>query len=169
MPTSLNNFYHIFTLTIALFSAPLSLTAKESETPVDLKTEIKEYISHHLKDAYDFSLFSYSNDQGKHIYVGIPLPVILWDNGFHFFSSTKLNHGQDVVSSGDYYYKLEHSKIYRTDAAGTIDYDKSHHPTNLIPLDFSITKAVVSMLLIAFLMFFLFNIWEIFLYPKTLS
>ena len=157
MPTSLNNFYHIFTLTIALFSAPLSLTAKESETPVDLKTEIKEYISHHLKDAYDFSLFSYSDDQGKHIYVGIPLPVILWDNGFHFFSSTKLNHGQDVVPSGDYYYKLEHSKIYRTDAAGTIDYDKSHHPTNLIPLDFSITKAVVSMLLIAFLMFFLFK------------
>ena len=157
MPTTLNKFYSVFLFTIALFSAPYTLEAKESEASGDLKTEIKEYISHHLQDAYDFSLFSYTNDSGEHVYIGIPLPVILWDNGLHVFSSSKLHHGEDVVQSGDYFYKLDHSKIYRTDAAGTINYDESHHTTNVAPLDFSITKGVTSMLLIAILMFFLFK------------
>ena len=31
----------------------------------DKKTEIKEYIQHHLKDSYDFSLFSYTTDSGE--------------------------------------------------------------------------------------------------------
>ena len=157
MPTTLNKIYSIFLLFIALFSAPYSLAAKESEVSGDLKAEIKEYISHHLQDAYDFSLFSYTNEAGKHVYIGIPLPVILWDNGLHVFSSSKLHHGEDVVQSGEYYYKLDYSKIYRTDAAGTINYDESLHATNIAPLDFSITKGVASMLLIAFLMFYIFR------------
>ena len=157
MPTTLNKFYSVFLFTIALFSAPYTLEAKESEASGDLKTEIKEYISHHLQDAYDFSLFSYTNDSGEHVYIGIPLPVILWDNGLHVFSSSKLHHGEDVVQSGDYFYKLDHSKIYRTDAAGTINYDESHHATNVAPLDFSITKNVFVILVMAIFMFFLFS------------
>ena len=90
MPTTLNKFYSVFLFTIALFSAPYTLEAKESEASGDLKTEIKEYISHHLQDAYDFSLFSYTNDSGEHVYIGIPLPVILWDNGLHVFSSSAI-------------------------------------------------------------------------------
>ena len=69
MPTTLNKFYSVFLFTIALFSAPYTLEAKESEASGDLKTEIKEYISHHLQDAYDFSLFSYTNDSGEHVYI----------------------------------------------------------------------------------------------------
>lgn len=157
MPSALNKFILFSVLLAALFSAPHNLYAKDSETPKDLKTEIKEYISHHLEDAYDFSLFSYTNDQGKHVYIGIPLPVILWDEGLQIFSSTKLHHGEEVAHVGSNYYKLEHGKIYKTDEAGTINYDESHHATNIAPLDLSITKGVVSMLLIAFLMFWLFR------------
>src|SRR5690606_41194539 len=40
------------------------------------------------------------------------------------------------------YYKYYHGKIYKTDAAGTINYDENHHPTNEKPLDFSLTKNV---------------------------
>ena len=44
---------------------------KENHTGgADLKTEIKEYIQHHLQDSYDFSLYSYTDEQGKHVYVG---------------------------------------------------------------------------------------------------
>lgn len=44
-------------LLFALFLTPFFVQAKDSESSGDLKTEIKEYISHHLEDAYDFSLF----------------------------------------------------------------------------------------------------------------
>tara|TARA_B110000285_G_C15126759_1_gene620740 strand:- start:73 stop:1125 length:1053 start_codon:yes stop_codon:yes gene_type:complete len=140
-----------------LFFTTNSLQAKEAHASGDLKTEIKQYISHHLQDAYDFSLFSYTNKSGKHIYIGIPLPVILWDEELHVFSSSKLHHGEDVVASGNKYFKLDHGKIYRTDFSGAITYDESQHATNVAPLDLSITKGVTSMILIAVLMFFLFR------------
>ena len=73
----------------AFFLTSLSLLAKETQSGKDLKTEIKDYISHHLEDAHDFSLFSYTNNLGKHVYVGIPLPVILWDEGLKIFSPSK--------------------------------------------------------------------------------
>jgi len=157
MPTAFNKFILFSALWAAVFSAPHALHAKESETPKDLKTEIKEYISHHLEDAYDFSLFSYTNAQGEHVYISIPLPVVIWDEGLQIFSSTKLHHGEEVAQVGTHYYKLEHGKIYKTDADGTINYDKTHHVTNSAPLDLSITKGVVSMLFIALLMFWIFR------------
>ena len=146
-----------FALIALSFFVPSTLRAEEKEQSKDLKTEIKEYIAHHLEDAYDFSLFSYTNSEGKHIYISIPLPVILWDNGLQVFSSTKLYHGEETAHVGENYYKLEHGKIYKTDAAGTINFDTSHHVTNKAPLDLSITKGVVSMLFIAGLMFWIFQ------------
>ena len=56
----------------------------------DLKTEIKEFINHHLQDSYDFHLFSYKDDAEVEHHIGFPLPVILWDNGLQLFSSSKL-------------------------------------------------------------------------------
>ena len=97
------------------------------------------------------------NTSDKKVYVGIPLPVIIWDNGLRIFSSTKLNHGKSVAQSGNNFYKLYHSKIYKTDADGTINYDESHHPVNVKPLDFSITKNVVSILFTALIMLLLFK------------
>ena len=144
-------------LFLALFFAPFFLQANDSKPSGDLKTEIKEYISHHLEDAYDFSLFSYTNASGEHIYIGIPLPVILWDDGLQIFSSSKLHHGEHVAQVGTNYYKLDHGKIYKTDAEGTINYNETQHATNVAPIDLSITKGVASMLLIAILMFYLFS------------
>lgn len=123
----------------------------------DIKTEISEYIQHHLKDAHDFSLFSYTDDQNTTHHVGFPLPVILWDDGLVVFSSSKFHHGETVASVGDSHYKLYHSKIYKTDREGTINYDADHHPTNVKPLDFSVTKSVMMILITGFLMFLLFG------------
>ena len=123
----------------------------------DIKTEIEAYIQHHLKDAHDFSLFSYTDSQGEKHYVGLPLPVILWDDGLKVFSSSKFKHGETVAQVGEHHYRLYHSKIYKTDAAGTIHYDEAHHPTNVKPLDLSITKSVVMILITGLLMFWLFR------------
>ena len=140
-----------------LFASFTFANTKEDAKGGDLKSEIKEYIAHHLLDSYDFSLFSYTNDQGEHVYIGAPLPIILWDNGLKLFSSTKFHHGESVAEVDGNYYALYHNKIYKTDAEGTIVYDEAHHPTNVKPLDFSITKSVVSMMLVFALMFFLFK------------
>ncbi len=123
----------------------------------DLKTEIKEYIQHHLQDSHDFSLFSYTEENGEHKYVGFPLPVILWDEGLKVFSSSKFHHGETLAEVDGNYYKLYHSKIYKTDADGTITYDAEHHPTNVKPLDFSITKNVVMIIVTGLLMLWLFS------------
>lgn len=123
----------------------------------DIKTEIDEYIKHHLKDSHDFSLFSYTDDQGVKHHIAVPLPVILWDNGLVVFSSSKFHHGETLASAGGNHYKLYHSKIYKTDSEGTIFYDEEHHPTNEKPLDFSMTKSVIMMILTGLLMFLLFS------------
>lgn len=143
--------------TASVFANSSKEPSESGSKPTSKKEEIKAYIQHHLEDAYDFSLFSYTTEDGKHHYVGIPLPVILWDNGLQVFASSKLHHGESIAHVGDNYYTLYHNKIYKTDAEGTITYDESQHPTNLKPLDFSITKGVVSMLITCLLMFFLFR------------
>ncbi len=146
-------------LIFTLFFTTSNIFAKEAEKEQKeggegLKTEIKEFIDHHLQDSYDFTLFS-DKEANKHY--GFPLPVILWDNGLKVFSSSKFHHGETVAEVDGNYYKVYHSKIYKTDAEGTINYDEDHHATNVKPLDFSITKNVVSMILIGLLMFFMFR------------
>lgn len=119
-----------------------------------LAQEIDEYKNHHVLDSHDFTLFS-DKETGKHY--GFPLPVILWDNGLHVFSSSKFDHGHAVAESKGNYYVLGHDeKIYKTDASGTLTGD-AHHPTNAKPLDLSITKSVFSMLIVGLLMVWLFT------------
>ena len=136
-------------------SVASSHAGNEHHEPTDLKSKIKSFINHHVQDTHDFTLYS-DEKTGKH--VGFPLPVILWDNGLHFFSSSKFNHGESVAESNGNFYKINHhdGKIYKTDASGTIHEDAKGHPTNIQPIDFSITKSVFSIIIAAILMFLLF-------------
>lgn len=123
------------------------------------KKGIKAYIQHHLEDTHDFGLYSFTDEAGKKVHRGAPLPVILWDEGLKIFSSSKLHHGETLAEVDGNYYKLYHGKIYKTDALGTITYegDDHSHPSNVKPVDFSITKNVVFIFLVALLMFFMFT------------
>ena len=134
MPKKLHSKFLIFFL-LGLTSISAKETLKESASGDNLKAEIKEYILHHLQDNHDFNLLSYTNERGEKVHIGAPLPVILWDEGLKIFSSSKLHHGESVAHVGENFYKLDHGKIYKTDAAGTINYDDSHHATNIAPLD----------------------------------
>ncbi len=137
------------TTAVAHEAAPVA----EEETS-EIKEQIKEVIGHHVLDGHEFSLFA---DAAKREHYGFPLPIILWDNGVHFFSSSKFHHGEAVVESNGNYYVLYHNeKIYKTDAAGTITGDE-HHPTNAKPIDLSITKGVLTIMIVALLMFLLFT------------
>jgi F-type H+-transporting ATPase subunit a len=129
------------------------IAQEELAEPQDKKAKVDAYIQHHLQDSYDFTFFS-DEKEGKHY--GFSLPVILIDNGLKVFSSSKFHHGETIAEVDGNYYKLYHGKIYKTDALGTIEYDEAHHPTNVKPLDFSITKNVFSMLFTAILLLFMF-------------
>ena len=127
--------------------------SKESQDPkAEIRAQIDEVKNHHVLDAHSFSLFG---DAASGKEYGFPLPIILWDNGVHIFSSSKFDDGKAVAEDGGNYYVLHHEKIYKTDAAGTLTGEE--HPTNVKPLDFSITKGVFTMLVIALLMFLLFR------------
>jgi len=116
----------------------------------DVKKDIKETIKHHLQDSYSFEI-----THG----VGFPLPIILFDDGIHIFSSGKFHHGEQVVESKGNFYKLDthHGKIYKTDALGTINFDENHNISNIAPFDFSITKNVFVLLLMSSFIFFIFS------------
>jgi F-type H+-transporting ATPase subunit a len=132
-------------------------TAEAHAEPTDVKSKIKAFVKHHVLDSHDFTLYS-DDVEGTHF--GFSLPVILLDNGLQAFSSSKFEHGEAVAESNGNFYKLNHhdGKIYKTDASGTLTEDeKTGFVTNVRPVDFSITKSVVSILLAAFLMFFLFS------------
>ena len=125
--------------------------------PTDIKSKINAFKKHHVLDSHDMTFFS-DNEEGKHF--GFPLPIILWDNGVQFFSSSKFHHGESVAESNGNYYVLSHDngKIYKTDIAGTLTIDeKTGNLTNVRPLDFSITKNVMFILITSLLMFFLFT------------
>ena len=131
---------------------------KDPEKSGGIKEEIKEYITHHLKDSHSFGVASYTKENGEKVYIEIPLPVILYDNGFKFFMSSEFKHGKKVVSSNDNYYRMYYDKnrIYKTDREGTFIYDDTNKLINEKPIDFSITKNVVVMIFTAIFMLWLF-------------
>ncbi|RLD82371.1 MAG: ATP synthase F0 subunit A [Bacteroidetes bacterium] len=142
------------TLILLVFSFNANAQHEGTSKQADIKSKIKEDIQHHIQDSHDFTFYSNSKT-GKH--TGFPLPVILWDNGLQVFMSSKLHHGETVAESNGNYYKLYHNKIYKTDVAGTIEYDEHNHPDNIKPLDFSITKNVFMIIVTGLLMLWLFG------------
>jgi F-type H+-transporting ATPase subunit a len=142
------------TVTVKTAALEKEQSAASHEEPTDLKSKIEAYKNHHVLDAHDFTLFSDSN---KGEYYGFPLPIILWDKGLQVFSSSKFDHGKAVAESNGNYYRIGHDeKIYKTDSAGTLTGDE-HEPTNVRPLDLSITKSVFTMMVVGLLMVWLFS------------
>ncbi len=125
----------------------------------DIKSYIKEFIAHHLKDSHSFGITSFKDENGEKVYIELPLPVVLYDNGFKTFMSSQFKHGKKTVKSGDNFYKMnyDNNRIYNTDSSGTIVFDDSGKITNKKPIDFSITKNVVVIIFTALFMLWLFT------------
>jgi F-type H+-transporting ATPase subunit a len=130
---------------------------------VNTKEEVEAYILHHIKDSHDFSLFSYTSDEGERKHFGFPLPIIIWTSeGLVTFMSSAFHHNDDghvIVEKNGLKFAKIHSKIYELEKEATsVTFDETHHATNAHKvLDFSITKSVVGVLLIGFLLLFWFS------------
>ena len=130
---------------------------------INTKEKVEAYILHHIKDSHDFSLFSYTSDEGERKHIGFPLPVIIWSSkGLVSFMSSEFHHNDDghiIVEKNGLKFAKIHSKIYEINKGETsVSFDETHHATNAHKLlDFSITKSVVGILLIGFLLLFWFS------------
>nr|WP_226967959.1 F0F1 ATP synthase subunit A [Zobellia roscoffensis] len=151
----------LFTFCISFPS--FALSEGSDEGAVDTKEEVDAYILHHIKDAHDFHLFSYTGDNGERKHVGFPLPVILWSsNGLVTFMSSEFHHddaGKVIVEKGGSKFVKLHGKIYElNEGASEVQFDDHHHAENAAKvLDFSITKSVFGILLIGLFMLWAFS------------
>lgn len=139
-------FAYIFTLLLC-FS---SVQAFSNNHNTSKSVKINEAIEHHLLDDYYFTLFK--DEKEAKIY-GFPLPIILMDDGLKVFSSSAFIKGDKVAKQGDYYYVLDHNKIYKANEKG----EKIIIEGQFVkPWDFSVTKSVVGLTFIALLLFVVF-------------
>ena len=151
---SLKKHLSYIALLIALIFTASPFLSNASESASKEGFNAGEMIMHHVLDAHDI-----------HIMDGltIPLPVILYtDKGLDVFSFSNFydeHHNTTAVyqsaSTGNTY-AYNHGHIYIADESGMINMDGGGVVTNIAPLDFSITKNVVGMLITVFLMFLIF-------------
>ena len=114
-------------------------------------------IMHHISDSHEWHLWGEGDNS-----VTIPLPVILYSNGFHVFMSSEFHHdenGNTIVESGELKFINLHGKIYQLNDEEThADIDEEHQLINgTLPIDISITKNVASMLIALVLLLLLFG------------
>jgi len=138
-------------LIIFLLFAGVSLSASEPQPEehgaVKEQFDAGAFILDHVSDSHEWHLLTKKNGESVAIY----LPVILYskEKGLDFFSSKKLAHGHEYKG-----YKLEEEgdlkgKIVSVNNEGIADEEN-------LPLDFSITKAVVGMFFAALIGLVLF-------------
>lgn len=142
--------------------AALNNANAESNTPK--KINIAEVAFEHILDSHSWHFWGEGHDA-----VSIPLPVILkTNNGLVTFMSSKFHHdfhGKEIVEiNGEKFVNFEEKIYYATETANEHgQYLEFGHDAkgkeivlNAKPLDFSLTKNVVSMLISVLIILWLF-------------
>jgi F-type H+-transporting ATPase subunit a len=129
-------------ITATAFGQEVEHKAAEKE-----KFDASTYILEHIADSHEWHIYTKKDGESVALY----LPVILFSKGkgFDFFSSKKLAHGHEYKG-----YKLEEEgalqgKIVNVSETGIVDEEN-------LPLDLSMTKAVIGMLSAAIIGLLLF-------------
>lgn len=144
---------------IGLFSYATPITTSEH---VEHKETFNanEMVMEHVSDAHEWHIMGPSHGEGS---VVIYLPIILLDNGLNVFSSAELYHGEMKSFVGkegneEHYfvnvekgYALYKEKIYRLNDLGELNVIKGEVVSSK-PMDFSVTKNVLSLFFSAVLM-----------------
>lgn len=141
-------------LSVVIYSSGF---ASQDDQNQDEEFNATEMIMHHVKDAHEFHIFEWNNEQ-----ISISLPIILYtDNGIVTFMSSAFNHddsGTQVVEKDGQRFVKFHEKIYQLNpGADTLAFDAEDTVTNAsLPLDFSITRNVFMMWVSVLLLLFIF-------------
>jgi F-type H+-transporting ATPase subunit a len=122
--------------------------------------DISGYILHHIADSHSFHMWG--EGEGS---MSIPLPIILWtEKGLVTFMSSSFHHddeGKHVVEKNGQRFVLSHEKIYYANATANehgeyVSLNAEHKASNAMPLDFSITKNVFTLMFSALVLAILF-------------
>lgn len=124
------------------------------------KFQPSEFIIDHVKDSHEWHLWTKSD--GHH--VSVPLPVIVFSKvqGFQMFMSDKIAHGHNYkgFEIGEGAVKLENKKgelVEKSIQGKIIEVDNDGQMVEAgMPLDFSITKNVLAMIISALILLILF-------------
>ncbi len=117
-------------------------------------------IIEHITDSHDWHILDYKDSEGHKHHVSIPLPVILYHDGkFHTFMSDKLWHGH--VYKG---FKLategpDKGKVVKVIEENLINPEiitKDEGEVDHLPLDLSITKNVLAIIISSILLIIIF-------------
>jgi len=137
--------------------------AAENHLEEESEFNAGEMIMHHISDAHEIHFFTLNAKSAHPKDVSLYLPVILWtDNGLDIFSSRNFYHdGEEVHLEEGHGYKygnyiLANEVVYYADEHGHVEYDTEGGIVNAAPLDFSITKTIVGLLLTCVLILMIF-------------
>jgi F-type H+-transporting ATPase subunit a len=148
------NIYLIF---LFFISAGAFASGDNENNPEEKSFDALSMIMHHISDSHYWHIVSFEKEDGSHVNISLPLPVILiYDGSSHIFMSSEFHHGEKTVKKGDNYFKLYHDKIYVTNSSGDIKLNAEGHPENIKPFDLSITRNVASMWLSVIIILLLF-------------
>ncbi|MDR0971685.1 MAG: F0F1 ATP synthase subunit A [Bacteroidales bacterium] len=136
----MKNILILITLLLGFCTESLALDEQKKEfNPGDM-------IFEHIQDDHSWHILTYHDTE-----VSIPLPVILFHNNtLSIFLSNKFNHGHSSYKG----YKLGSKKDGEKLEGKIICVDSNGVFTGEKPLDFSITKNVLQMFIVAFIMIF---------------
>ncbi|WP_394798464.1 F0F1 ATP synthase subunit A [Blattabacterium cuenoti] len=144
----------IFSLFLFLFFSGESFDKKignvNNNNGENREINIAGTIFDHVNDSHEWHIIGTHNHG-----IIFSLPVILWNNGLEIFSSLRFSH-ENIVKGKYGYYKMFKGVIYNTNNLGLFNVDLRGIPKNNKPLDFSITKNVVSIFISSFLLLYLF-------------
>jgi F-type H+-transporting ATPase subunit a len=118
-----------------------------------------EMIMHHIADAHEIHFFTLDAKSEHPRHFSIYLPVILYtENGLKVFGSGNFYHNPIHVEKGHAFqhgdYILSDEVVYH--APNGLEYDEEGAIINKAPLDLSITKTVVGLLLTSILILWIF-------------
>ena len=164
--TFLSLFLVFLSLNVSAHPKPDAPASAENHATVaseGTKTEefdITAFILHHIADSHGFHLWGEGDNS-----VAVSLPVILWtDNGLVIFMSSAFHHddeGKHVVEKNGQSFVNYHEKIYVASASPNehgeyVSVDADHKASNVLPLDFSITKNVFTLIFSAIVLIIVF-------------
>lgn len=137
----------LFILLLLMFSVPVSASEEHEDPEAEEKFDASSFILEHISDSHEWHLLTKKNGESVAIY----LPVIVYskEKGLDVFSSKKLAHGHEYNG-----YRIEEEgalqgRIVNLNEDGTVNEEN-------LPLDFSVTKAVVGALSAAIIGLLLF-------------
>lgn len=121
---------------VSLLSAQANSASEDNKQP---QIDVKEIVLGHMSDAYEWHITTWN---GHHISIPLPIIVKSEEGGWHVFSSARFHDSADGSYQGFYLNEAKNGKIYE-------------HITNgedVRPIDLSITKDVVQIWIVVFLM-----------------